>query len=404
MTAESDRTPHRAGSGGFVRRTVEGAFDATVGRVTDRVGETAREVTGATARQVVDDLEPYLAAETIPRIVDALVPYLTESLVPEVVDGVSGHIAEQTVPQVISDATPTLVDQNLPVILEQLRPYLEAELVPAIVDALIPHINSTVAPQVVDAMMPTIRDELAPQIVDALMPKIRQEVVPQILDDIVDDPKVRALIREQSQGMILDTLERLRQALARADDVVERILRRVVGKRPREIDPPPAVQPLPSRHYVNAGLVSRGLALAVDTLGVGFLINAGVSSFVGLLESIFGTLPNWLMAIVLMLGFSVYPLYLALSWTLVGKTVADAITGQRLCDRKGRRIGLVRALVRAWAQVLFAPIWLTGMITSPYARARRVLLDMLTGCEVRYFVHGESHDDPRRRLLAREEK
>lgn len=389
MTAESDRDQSRAAPAGFVRRTVEGAFDATVGRVTDRVGETAREVTGATARQVVDDLEPYLAAETIPRIVDALVPYLTQNLVPEVVDGVSGHIAEQTVPQVITEATPALVEQNLPVILEQLQPYLEAQLVPAIVDALIPYINSTVAPQVVDAMMPTIRDDLAPQIVDALMPKIRREVVPQILDDIVDDPKVRTLIREQSQGMILDALERLRQALARADDVVERILRRVVGKQPRPVAPPPAVQPLPSRRYVNAGLVSRGLALAVDTVGVGFLINAGVSSFIGLLESLFGTLPNWVMALVLMIGFSVFPLYLALSWTLVGKTVADAITGQRLCDRQGQRIGLIRALIRAWGQVLFVPFWLVGMITSPYARSRRVLLDMFTGCEVRYFVHGE---------------
>jgi hypothetical protein len=384
-----------------MRRAVGGAYGATVGRVGDKVGETARDLSGATARQVVEDLEPYLVAEAIPRIVDGLVPYLTESLVPEVVDGVTTHIATHTVGQVMQGAAPTLVEQNLPALLDELRPYLESELVPAIVDALIPYINDTVAPQVVEAMMPTIRDELAPQVVDALMPKIREEVVPAILDDIVDDPKVRTLIREQSQGMFLDALERLRRTLARADEIVENIVRALVGKKARPLAAPPEPMPLPSRRYVNAGVVSRGLAFALDAFGVAFIVNATISSLVGLLESLFGPLPTWLVATLLAIGFSVFPLYLALSWTLLGKTVADTLMGQRLCDAAGARLGLVRALVRAWLQVLLLPVWVAGMITSPFAAARRGALDIVTGAQVRYFVHGESHDQPPRRLIDR---
>ncbi len=96
-----------------------------------------------------------------------------------------------------------------------------------------PKIEAEIAPQLVDSLMPRIRDEIAPQLVDALMPKIRNEVVPTILDDIVDDPRVRDLIREQSQGLFLDALESLRENLADADDVVERLAQRLLRRPPR---------------------------------------------------------------------------------------------------------------------------------------------------------------------------
>ena len=57
-----------------VRRTIGGALDATVGRVGDRVGDAARGVTETTAKQIIEDLEPYLIAETVPRIVDGVTP------------------------------------------------------------------------------------------------------------------------------------------------------------------------------------------------------------------------------------------------------------------------------------------------------------------------------------------
>ncbi|MDQ1246189.1 MAG: hypothetical protein QG597_556 [Actinomycetota bacterium] len=384
---------------GFMRRAVEGALDATVGRVGDRVGDTARGLTEATAKQVIDDLEPYLIAETVPRIVDGLTPYLIETIVPDVVDGVSRHIAEVTVPEVMMGATPALVEQILPQLMDQLQPYLELELVPRVVDALVPHLNASVAPELVDALMPKIEQEVAPRLVFSLMPMIRAEVVPQILDDIVDDPKVRDLIREQSQGMILDGLERVRKILAQADDVVEKIVRRLFRRKARPLPGPLDVPALPSRRYVNAGVFSRGVALAVDFAMVGFLVSIGLNAIVSLLQNLTDPLPQWVTGLLAFISLLIFPSYLAVSWMLTGNTIAQGVFGLQECTDDGRRMLPLRALVKAWTQVLLLPLWIWGMIFSPFSRTRKGLLDMLTHTQVRYFVHGESVEEPRRRLL-----
>ena len=377
-----------------MRRAVGGALDATVGRVGHTVTEAAMDVTGATAQQVIEDLEPYLIQEAIPRIVDGLTPYLTDKVVPEVlegitdhlvadtvpdiVDGVTAHLVAVTVPQVVDGVTPRLVADLLPKLLEDLRPYLEAELVPRIVegllpyiqeqvapelidglmpkirdevapqliealmprieeqiapqliDALMPRIRDDIAPQLVDALMPKITDEVAPQLVDALMPKIRTEVVPLILDDIVDDPAVRDLIREQSQGLFLDAIEGFRGTLADADNLTERVVRKVFRRPPRpkpesglqlvlaeesEEDTKPlrlAVEDLatqralwrampvhpapPGRSYMYAGAATRLLGVVIDLAGVGYITAQVLATTVSLLESLFGELPQWLTA------------------------------------------------------------------------------------------------------------
>ena len=86
----------------MLRRAVEGALDATVSRIEG-------QAVGA-ARTVVDDLEPYLAAETVPRIVDAMVPHLVEKVIPQVLDGINEHLVTTTVPQIVEGITPQLAD------------------------------------------------------------------------------------------------------------------------------------------------------------------------------------------------------------------------------------------------------------------------------------------------------
>jgi len=232
-----------------LRRAAGAAYDATVGRVTDAVGDVALDATEGTARAVVADLQPYLIADVIPDIIEGITPHLTETVVPQVVDAITPHLVEVTVPAVVQGATPELVDSLLPELLDRLRPYLESQLVPQVVDALVPHINEVVAPQIVDALTPLISSEVAPQVIDGVMPHviedsapriisgvlpmIRNEVVPQIMDDIVDDPRVRSLIKEQSQALVLDSLERVRRGLARADDIVDNIVRWVARRPPR---------------------------------------------------------------------------------------------------------------------------------------------------------------------------
>jgi uncharacterized RDD family membrane protein YckC/uncharacterized membrane protein YheB (UPF0754 family) len=489
-----------SGLRGGVRRAVGGALDATVGRVSHTVTEAAIDVTGATAQQIIEDLEPYLIQEAIPRIVEGLTPYLTDTVVPEVlegitdhlvadtvpdiVDGVTAHLVAVTVPQVVDGVTPRLVADLLPTLLEDLRPYLEAELVPRIVEGLVPYIQQQVAPelidglmpkirdevapqlidalmprieaqiapqlidalmpkirdqiapdlvdalmpkirdevalQLVDALMPKITDEVAPQLVDALMPKIRTEVVPLILDDIVDDPRVRDLIREQSQGLFLDALESVRENLADADVLVERFGRRMLRRQPRpqaqsaltlmfdaagDEDASPArltreglseqraawrampVPPAPpGREFAHAGAVTRLAAFALDSALVAWLVSQGLSALISLLDSVLDPTPNWVVALLTTIAASSFPIYLGVCWWLAGRTIGSWLTGTRVCTPDGRNPGLVRSLIRAWVGVLGFFVWLITGVFSLFDARRRSWLDGLLHTEVRYVV------------------
>ncbi len=447
-----DAEPEDDGLFGGVRRAVDGAFDATVGRVGQSVGEAAIDVTGATAQQVIEDLEPYLIEEAIPRIVDGLTPYLTDTVVPEVlegvtdhlvadtvphvVDGVTAHLVAVTIPEVVDGITPRLVADLLPAMLEDLRPYLEAELVPKVVEGLVPYISQSVAPdlldalmpkiqdeiapQLVDALMPKIQDEIAPQLVDALMPKIRKEVVPTIMNDIVDDPAVRDLIREQSQGLFLDALEGFRTTLSNADTLGERAVRRVLRRPARAvpetglelvlegesggdskplrvevedlaarraawrdlpIDPPP-----PGRSFTYGGVVSRLLALAVDIGGVGYLTSQVLTTTVNLLESLFGDLPSGVTALLYLVAAYVIPIYLGLCYWGLGRTFGMAVVGLKVCTPDGRRPGFLRAMLRAWVGLFGIVIWFLTGFGVFFDAKRRTLLDRLAHTEVRYSV------------------
>ena len=460
--------PQEPGLRGSVRRAVDGAFDATVGRVSHTVTEAAMEVTGATAQQVIEELQPYLIDQAIPKIVDGLTPYLIDQVVPEVLSGITGHLVSETVPdivdgvtdhlvavtvpEIVDRVTPRMVADLLPRLLEDLRPYLEAELVPRVVeglapylqdevapdliDALMPRIRDQIAPELVDALMPRVRDELAPQIVDALvpkisqevapklvdalLPKIRTEVVPLILDDIVDDPRVRDLIREQSAGLFLDALESARRNLAGTDGHVEGFGRRLVRRPPR----PPAesglelvldatgdtdtsavhitrqamaaqrrawqempVKPAPpGREYAHAGVVTRLVGFAVDVTLVGWLVSQGLSALVNLLDSILTPVPTWVVAILTGIAASFVPVYLGVCWWLTGRSIGSWVVGTRVCTPDGRNPGLIRALVRSWVGVFGVVLWVITGVFSLFHAKRQTLFDRLTHTEVRYVV------------------
>ncbi len=374
--------------GGSVRRALDEAMDATVGRAANTVSDAARGVTEATAEQVIENLEPYLIAEVIPRIVEGITPYLVDEVIPEVLTG----------------ATPRLAEDLIPPLLVQLQPFLERELVPQVVDALLPHIEANVAPA----------------LIDALMPKIRAEIVPMVLDDIVDDPKVRDLIREQSQGLILDAFEHMRRVLAEADDLAETIGRgillrraRVEGEAATEISSDamvaageraesviqartkvrrvewsklPLATPPPGRDHAYAGAVTRGVAFGVDMALAIWVIGQGLSSLINVLDSLFEPTPEWLSASIAAVAAAAAPMYFTICWWLVGRTAGSALVGIRVCTPDGRRLGLLRALARAWLGLVGIIVWAIGMVMSLFDPRRRGLLDRVMSTEVRYVV------------------
>jgi uncharacterized RDD family membrane protein YckC len=315
---------------------------------------------------------------------------------------------------------PRIRDEMAPQLVDALMPKITDEVAPQLLDSLMPRIRDEIAPQLVDALMPKITDEVAPQLVDALLPKIRTEVVPLILDDIIDDPRVRDLIREQSQGLFLDALESVRENLADADVLVERFGRRLVRKPPRpqaesavtlmldaagDEDTTPArltrenlaeqrsawrampVPPAPpGREFAHAGAVTRLVAFALDTTLVAWLVSQGLSALVSLLDTVFDPAPKWLVAGLTAIAASFVPIYLGVCWWLAGRTIGSMVVGTRVCTPDGRNPGLVRALVRAWVGVLGIVVWIISGVFSLFDPKRRSWLDRLTHTEVRYVV------------------
>lgn len=348
----------------FLQRAVTGAVGATVGRVEDRVVSSTKGV--------IDDLEPYLAAETVPRIVDALIPYLVEQVVPEVIAGLTERLAAEAGPAIVEGMTPQLADELVPVLLERMRPYLEAELVPAVVDGVTPHII----------------EKAGPQIVAGLMPYIKAEVVPEILDEFVDDPRVRDLIREQSLGLLWDAVEVGRAGLAKADDVLEKVIRRIFLRGAAEDGVLRENHP-PKRERSHAGIVSRSAGSGIDLLIISLVAAQGLATTLSLVGALIDPIPGWLIGALTLMFAWLGPLYLAVAWRVVGRTVGGAITGYAIVNSGEGHLGIVRSLVRASVSFFLMPFWAVGMIGTAFHPLRRSWGDRLLGSRTPYLVHVE---------------
>lgn len=73
----------------------------------------------------------------------------------------------------------------------------------------------------------TVAGRYAPRFIDVVLPPIRARVLPVLVDDLSTDPKVRAMISEQSQSVIIEATDELRLTSADADDRIESVFRRL---------------------------------------------------------------------------------------------------------------------------------------------------------------------------------
>jgi len=88
-----------------------------------------------------------------------------------------------------------------------------------------------VARRVAQDMAPYLIDTLVPQVVDGVMPHIRTAVVPVIIEDLTADERVRAMVAQQSRGMLAAAGGELRRVSADADERVESAVRRALHRR-----------------------------------------------------------------------------------------------------------------------------------------------------------------------------
>jgi uncharacterized RDD family membrane protein YckC len=136
-------------------------------------------------------------------------------------------------------------------------------------------------------------------------------------------------------------------------------------------------------HRDYAGLVSRFGGLAIDIL-LSALAVAIVGRGVPEAWKLVARLPEWLNTVFQIAADLTPLLYFATSWRLTGETLGSWIFGTRVTLPDGRRLGVIRAVLRAAFGIVLAPVWFVGLLTVLFDRRRRSLLDMVFGTVVRY--------------------
>lgn len=143
--------------------------------------------------------------------------------------------------------------------------------------------------------------------------------------------------------------------------------------------------PLAARPYQGepAGLVTR---LAAATIDAGVVATAMVASYAGATAVLFLAHPRdfepWDASLrtAATVGVVACVLYLAVAWTVTGRTYGDHVMGLRVVDRHGGPVGALRSLVRALLCVGF-PI---GLLWCVVGDTRRAFQDMGLGTSVIY--------------------
>lgn len=147
------------------------------------------------------------------------------------------------------------------------------------------------------------------------------------------------------------------------------------------------VSPLPreARPYQGqrAGLVTRGVAAAIDGLVVGLALLIGYAAWAVLLflvDPLNFSFPDVSLIFSMAAAFLVLVVYLTLAWWLSGRSYGCLVMGLRVVNYRGARLGLVSALARA----LFCAIVPIGLVWVAVSRGNRSLQDMVLRTSVIY--------------------
>jgi len=145
---------------------------------------------------------------------------------------------------------------------------------------------------------------------------------------------------------------------------------------------------LPHRAY--AGLVSRLAALAIDIV----LVCAVASAVRVLPEFAWEQLldrpaPQWFQTGATLVAALVPWLYFTIGWWLANQTVGAMVMGTVVLRADGQELSLAHAALRAWIGLLFAPVWLVGMLPILWDPRRRAWHDKLLHTVVRYTPRGK---------------
>jgi uncharacterized RDD family membrane protein YckC len=148
-----------------------------------------------------------------------------------------------------------------------------------------------------------------------------------------------------------------------------------------------SIDPVPkeARHFQGrrAGLISRALSAGVDIGIVAVIMAAIYVGFSAVLflyrPSSFQILrPSW--EVTIAVGYIVLTIYLTWSWRIAGRTYGCHVMGLRVVDRKGQRLGVALAFVRA----VLCAIFPLGLLWVAISRENRSIQDLIVHTSVIY--------------------
>jgi uncharacterized RDD family membrane protein YckC len=149
--------------------------------------------------------------------------------------------------------------------------------------------------------------------------------------------------------------------------------------------PPPTILTVPAeaRSFQGdrAGIVSRVLANAIDfailvvVLGAGYL---GWSAWLFLRRGASFQFPTVTYQGTYVVGAIVLTLLFTVAWSSTGRSYGDRLLGLRVIDRRGERLGLAHAFVRAVLCVAFPPLLFWAIVD------RRSVQDLVVRTAVIY--------------------
>jgi uncharacterized RDD family membrane protein YckC len=225
------------------------------------------------------------------------------------------------------------------------------------------------SPAIKKALIEALDSELVDEIWRRLL---ASQQIQQMVERIADAPEVRQAIASQSIGLLGDIGRQIAKVARDLDNTFERIIRRIFFRRSR---------PLPTNR---AGIVSRGLAFAIDALIVNlfFTVLAGA---VTLIATFFGGsgegVPKGAIAAGSFIWLIVVSVYLAGFWGLEGQTIGMRFLGIRLSERRLPLRRAIRRLIGLGLSVITFGIGFLGIV---FGESRRGWADRMAKTEVVY--------------------
>jgi uncharacterized RDD family membrane protein YckC len=228
------------------------------------------------------------------------------------------------------------------------------------------------SPAVERSLVRVIDSEMIDRVWDRLL---ASDEVQKLVERIAQAPEVRSAIAYQGVGLVDDIGAQIGRIARRLDAAAERVARAVFRRPAREGE------------SAQAGLVTRGLALAIDAIILNFSFFAFSSLLALGIDAVFG-LSGDASGPAIVAGTAVWLVaggaYLITFWGLSGETPGMRFLDLRMKGPDGPRLGFRRAARRLVGVGLSVLTLGVGFLMSLFDERRRSLADRFAHTEVRY--------------------